>query len=41
MPEMKSYESGQFCWIDLATTDVDAAKAFCHSVARRSRRRST
>jgi predicted enzyme related to lactoylglutathione lyase len=28
MGERTSYEPGTFCWVDLATTDQDAAKAF-------------
>jgi hypothetical protein len=28
MPEMTAYAPGTFCWVDLATTDAEAAKAF-------------
>lgn len=28
MPEVKSYQPGMFCWTDLSTTDVAAAKGF-------------
>jgi uncharacterized protein len=28
MTEMKSYEPGSFCWVDLATSDPNGAKAF-------------
>lgn len=28
MPEMSSYPSGTFCWVDLATSDTAAAKTF-------------
>lgn len=28
MPEMKEYVQGLFCWLDLGTTDVEAAKKF-------------
>lgn len=28
MPEMTNHPPGTFCWVDLATTDTDAAKAF-------------
>ncbi|UCG53238.1 MAG: VOC family protein [Candidatus Latescibacterota bacterium] len=28
MPEMKEYPPGTFCWVDLGTTDAEAAKEF-------------
>ena len=28
MSERTEYAPGEFCWVDLSTTDVDAAKAF-------------
>ncbi len=28
MGERNSYEPGTFCWVDLATTDPEAAKSF-------------
>ena len=28
MPEKNGFDPGQFCWIELGTTDADAAKAF-------------
>ncbi len=28
MPEKSGFDPGQFCWIELGTTDADAAKAF-------------
>ncbi len=28
MPEIKSYPPGSFCWVDLGTTDAEAAKKF-------------
>ena len=28
MGKRESYESGTFCWVDLATTDAEGAKAF-------------
>ncbi len=28
MPEVSSYKPGQFCWVELATTDAKAARAF-------------
>lgn len=28
MAEMKQYSEGSFCWVDLVTTDAEAAKAF-------------
>ena len=28
MSERAEYAPGEFCWVDLATTDVDGAKAF-------------
>lgn len=32
MPEMTSYQEGQFCWVELATTDAKAAKSFYASL---------
>jgi predicted enzyme related to lactoylglutathione lyase len=32
VPEKNSFETGQFCWADLATTDPDAAKTFYSSL---------
>lgn len=28
MPEMKRYDAGTPCWIELSTTDIEAAKKF-------------
>jgi hypothetical protein len=28
MPERTEYPAGTFCWVDLATTDQEAAKSF-------------
>src|SRR5690349_17031469 len=32
MPEISSYKPGQFCWVELSTTDGKAAKAFYTSL---------
>lgn len=32
MPETNSFETGKFCWADLATTDPEAGKAFYSSL---------
>jgi uncharacterized protein len=32
MAERSSYEPGTFCWVDLATTDQEAAKSFYHEL---------
>ena len=35
MSERSKYAPGEFCWVDLATTDVDAALEFYRGAARR------
>ena len=32
MPEISSYKDGQFCWVDLTTTDPKAARSFYTSL---------
>ncbi|HEY7874732.1 MAG TPA: VOC family protein [Actinomycetota bacterium] len=32
MPEVNSFDTGKFCWADLATTDPEAAKSFYSSL---------